>query len=96
MGDLQIMFPLISTLLELRQAKMVLADVMEDLSHNERALIFKSLNKKKAAEALIGSEPAVQESVLKNMKLCIISGSMSRQRLLFMKHKKRRAKKSSR
>ncbi len=31
LGDLRIMFPLISTLLELRQAKMVLADVMEDL-----------------------------------------------------------------
>ena len=30
----QIMFPLISTLLELRQAKMVLADVMEDLDEN--------------------------------------------------------------
>ncbi|MFH0862265.1 MAG: CBS domain-containing protein [Candidatus Altiarchaeota archaeon] len=46
-----------------------IADVMEDLSHNERALIFKSLNTKKAAEALIGSEPDVQESVLKNMKM---------------------------
>jgi phosphotransferase system enzyme I (PtsI) len=31
LGDLRLMFPLISTLLELRQAKMVLADVMEDL-----------------------------------------------------------------
>jgi phosphotransferase system enzyme I (PtsI) len=30
-GDVRIMFPLISTLHELRQAKMVLADVMEDL-----------------------------------------------------------------
>lgn len=30
-GDLQIMFPLISTLLEYRQAKMVLSDVIEDL-----------------------------------------------------------------
>lgn len=30
-GDLQIMFPLISTLLEFRQAKMVLSDVIEDL-----------------------------------------------------------------
>lgn len=46
-----------------------IADVMEDLTHNERALIFKSLNKKKAAEALLGSEPDVQESVLKNMKM---------------------------
>ncbi|MCH8046117.1 MAG: phosphoenolpyruvate--protein phosphotransferase [Planctomycetes bacterium] len=31
LGDVRIMFPLISTLIELRQAKMVLADVMEDL-----------------------------------------------------------------
>jgi phosphotransferase system enzyme I (PtsI) len=34
LGQLQIMFPLISTLLELRQAKMVLADVMEDLQEH--------------------------------------------------------------
>jgi magnesium transporter len=46
-----------------------IADVMEDLSHKERALIFRSLNKKKAAEALLGSEPDVQESVLKNLKM---------------------------
>ncbi len=31
LGDICIMFPLVSTLLELRQAKMVLADAMEDL-----------------------------------------------------------------
>jgi phosphotransferase system enzyme I (PtsI) len=31
LGEVRIMFPLISTILELRQAKMVLADVMEDL-----------------------------------------------------------------
>ncbi len=31
LGDLRVMFPLVATLLELRQAKMVLADVMEDL-----------------------------------------------------------------
>ena len=30
-GDVRVMFPLVSTLLELRQAKMVLTDVMEDL-----------------------------------------------------------------
>ena len=30
-GDVRVMFPLVSTLLELRQAKMVLGDVMEDL-----------------------------------------------------------------
>jgi phosphotransferase system enzyme I (PtsI) len=35
LGNVQIMFPLISTIMELRQAKMVLADVMEDLQeHN--------------------------------------------------------------
>jgi phosphotransferase system enzyme I (PtsI) len=34
-GNVRVMFPLISTLLELRQAKMVLSDVMEDLDeHN--------------------------------------------------------------
>jgi phosphotransferase system enzyme I (PtsI) len=31
LGDLRLMFPLVTMLLELRQAKMVLADVMEDL-----------------------------------------------------------------
>jgi phosphotransferase system enzyme I (PtsI) len=35
LGKLKIMFPLISTLLELRQAKMVLADVMEDLDEHD-------------------------------------------------------------
>ena len=30
-GNISIMFPLVSTLLELQQAKMVLADAMEDL-----------------------------------------------------------------
>ncbi len=35
LGDVRIMFPLISTLLELRQAKMVLADVMEDLEEQQ-------------------------------------------------------------
>ena len=38
LGNLRIMFPLVSTLLELRQAKMVLADVMEDLE--ERGIEF--------------------------------------------------------
>jgi len=33
-GNVQVMFPLVSTLLELRQAKMVLADVMEDLQEH--------------------------------------------------------------
>jgi len=35
LGNVQVMFPLISTLLELRQAKMVLADMMEDLEENQ-------------------------------------------------------------
>jgi len=34
LGNVQIMFPLISTLLEFRQAKMVLTDVMEDLQEH--------------------------------------------------------------
>ena len=34
LGKIRVMFPLISTLMELRQAKMVLADVMEDLEEN--------------------------------------------------------------
>ncbi len=34
LGNLRVMFPLISTLLELRQAKMVLADVVEDLDEH--------------------------------------------------------------
>ncbi|HUY88497.1 MAG TPA: phosphoenolpyruvate--protein phosphotransferase [Pirellulales bacterium] len=34
LGNAQIMFPLISTILELRQAKMVLADVIEDLEEH--------------------------------------------------------------
>lgn len=33
-GDLWIMFPLVTTLLELRQAKMILSDVMEDLEES--------------------------------------------------------------
>ena len=35
MGDVRIMFPLISTLMELRQAKMVLGDVMEELEDEQ-------------------------------------------------------------
>ncbi len=35
LGDVRIMFPMISTVLEIRQAKMVLADVMEDLAENK-------------------------------------------------------------
>ncbi len=38
LGNVRVMFPLVSTLMELRQAKMVLADVMEDL--DERGVQF--------------------------------------------------------
>jgi len=34
LGNVRVMFPLVSTMLELRQAKMVLADVMEDLEEH--------------------------------------------------------------
>ena len=37
LGNVQIMFPLVATLMELRQAKMVLADVMEDLDEHDIA-----------------------------------------------------------
>ncbi len=37
LGDIRIMFPLISTLMEFRQAKMVLADAMEDLEETGAA-----------------------------------------------------------
>ena len=40
LGDVRLMFPLVSTLLELRQAKMVLTDVMEDL--DEQGIAFDS------------------------------------------------------
>jgi phosphoenolpyruvate-protein phosphotransferase (PTS system enzyme I) len=35
LGDVRVMFPLVSTLLELRQAKMILADVIEDLEEEK-------------------------------------------------------------
>jgi phosphoenolpyruvate-protein phosphotransferase (PTS system enzyme I) len=35
LGNVRLMFPLITTLMELRQARMVLADVMEDLDENK-------------------------------------------------------------
>lgn len=34
LGNVRVMFPLVSTVMELRQAKMVLADMMEDLDEN--------------------------------------------------------------
>ncbi|MEX2288378.1 MAG: phosphoenolpyruvate--protein phosphotransferase, partial [Planctomycetaceae bacterium] len=39
LGDVRIMFPLVTSLLELRQAKMILSDVMEDLE--EQGVAFK-------------------------------------------------------
>ena len=35
LGDLRMMFPLVSTVMEFRQAKMIVADVMEDLEEHE-------------------------------------------------------------
>jgi phosphotransferase system enzyme I (PtsI) len=35
LGDVRIMFPLVSTILEFRQAKMILTDVMEDLTEHK-------------------------------------------------------------
>ncbi len=46
-----------------------IADVMEDLSHRERVLIFKALDKNKAVQTLLDAEPEVQESVFKDWKL---------------------------
>ncbi len=40
-GNARIMFPLISTLLELRHCKMVLADVMEDL--DDQSIPFRKM-----------------------------------------------------
>lgn len=34
-GDVRVMFPLVSTIIELRQARLVLADVMEDLAEHD-------------------------------------------------------------
>jgi magnesium transporter len=46
-----------------------IADVMEDLSHRERVLIFKALEKGKAVQTLLDAEPEVQESVFRDLKL---------------------------
>ncbi|MFH1642380.1 MAG: CBS domain-containing protein [Nanoarchaeota archaeon] len=46
-----------------------IADIMEDLSHKERILIFNSLTDRKAAKTLIEAEEEVQDSVLKSFKL---------------------------
>jgi len=49
-----------------------IADIIEDLSHNERVLIFDSLGKSKAARTLAEVEPDVQSSFLKNLKMARI------------------------
>ncbi len=49
-----------------------IADIIEDLSHDERELIFDSLGKNKAAKTLAEVEPEVQESFLKNLKIARI------------------------
>lgn len=46
-----------------------IADIIEDLSHDERVLIFNSLGRSKAAKTLIEVEPDVQSSFLKNLKI---------------------------
>lgn len=46
-----------------------IADIMEDLSHSERILIFNSLDERKAAKTLIEAEEGVQDSVLKSFKI---------------------------
>lgn len=46
-----------------------IADIMEDLSHTERILIFNTLNSQKAAKTLIKAGENVQDSVLKSFKI---------------------------
>jgi|ETNmetMinimDraft_2_1059921.scaffolds.fasta_scaffold01767_6 CBS domain-containing protein len=46
-----------------------IADIMEDLDNKERALIFKTLDHKKAVRTLIDAEPHVQESFFKSLRL---------------------------
>ncbi len=45
-----------------------IADIMEDLTHEERVLIFNSLDKEKAAKTFVEAEPNVQSSFFKNLK----------------------------
>lgn len=46
-----------------------IADIMEDLSHQERILIFNTLDRKKAAETIIDAEKEVQKSLFSNLKI---------------------------
>ncbi len=45
-----------------------LADIMEDLSHRERAMIFRSLDEDFAAKTLVEAEPEVQKSAFKTLR----------------------------
>jgi magnesium transporter len=45
-----------------------IADFIEDLSHKERALVFKGLDYEKAADTLEESEPNIQKSVVRHLK----------------------------
>jgi magnesium transporter len=45
-----------------------IANMIEDLSHKERAMVFKSLDNEKAAETLEESEPEIQKSVVRHLK----------------------------
>jgi len=46
-----------------------IADLMEDLTYKERELVFNALDKDKAAKTIIESEPEMQKSFLKTMKI---------------------------
>ncbi len=46
-----------------------IADIMEDLSHQERILIFDTLDRKKAAKTLIDAEKDVRKSLFSNLKI---------------------------
>ena len=46
-----------------------IADIIEDLNHHERVLIFNSLGRIKAAKTLAEVEPDVQSAFLRNLKL---------------------------
>ncbi len=45
-----------------------IADLMEELSHKERAMVFNALDSQTAAETLAEAAPEVQQSVVKNVK----------------------------
>ncbi|MFH1786862.1 MAG: CBS domain-containing protein [archaeon] len=45
-----------------------IADLMEDLTPNQRILVFSTLDEKKAAKTLLGAEDNVRDTVLKSLK----------------------------